>query len=202
LATSTDWDKSSRTLAQLMQKWKTSPRADRKTEEKLWLRFSAARDTFFAAKRAHDESLEAAAKANLPKAQELISRIEALKNSPDTRTARSALIPLLDEFDKVGSLPKSSEKELARRIRVVQDHIKTQEQSERKRNDPEKSGRASSAADQLRARVATAEKAISQARSEGNTALVTELEAQIETQRAMLEAAEAVMKEFATTSHA
>jgi hypothetical protein len=202
LATSTDWEKSSKALTALMARWKSAPRADKKTEDKLWQRFSAARDTFFAAKRAHDQKLEEAAQANVPRARELTEQIESVKSDKDIKSARNQMIKLLDEFDKVGQLPKGEERDLARRIKSVQDELKNREQAERRRNDPEKSGRASSTADQLRHRMHKVEAAIDEARSQGNAALVADLEAQLQTQQALLDAAEAVLKEFATSSHA
>ena len=202
LATSNDWEKSAKALSQLMSRWKSAPRADKKTEDKLWQQFSAARDTFFAAKRAHDQKIEEEAKANSPRAEEITAKIEQVSNVSDTREARNQLIRLLDEFDKVGPLPKVDEREFTRRIKVVQDGLKGREQAERKRTDPEKSGRASSTADQLRSRMQSVEKAIAEARQRGDAAQVASLEGQLATQRALLEAAEAVLKEFATPSHA
>lgn len=201
LAASLEWESSSKTLAQLTIRWKSAPRADKKTEDKLWQRFSTARDAFFATKRAYDEAMENKARANLPKAEEVVLQIESVQTLNDTRTARSRLIGLLDEFDKVGQLPKSKERDLAKRIKAVQDNLKNQEQIERRRNDPEKSGRASSTADQLRHRMQAVEGAIEKARTQGETALAADLEIQLATQQALLDAAEAVLKEFATSSH-
>ena len=82
----------------MMQKWKAAPRADRKTEVKLWQAFTAARDTFFAAKKAAQAKLEEAARANVPKAQELTQQIEAVGKIDDLRLARATLKPLLDSI--------------------------------------------------------------------------------------------------------
>lgn len=202
LATSTDWEKSGKTMNQLMQQWKTSPRADRKTEEKLWGQFSTARDTFFAARRAHEAKLEEAARAKLPEALNLMTRIEAAATNTDLRAARRGVIELLDDFDKLGTLPKSDEKEFGKKIKAVQDDLRNREQAERRRIDPEKSGRASSTAEQLKQRMQAVSAQLESARQNGDSKKVAELEAQLAMQQSLLGAAEAVLQEFAQPSHA
>ena len=197
LATSTDWEKSSKTLGSLMQKWKAAPRADRKTEEKLWNEFSSARDTFFGAKRAAEAKAEETARANLPAAQELVKKIEGVRQISDVRMARNELRPLLDAYDRVGPLPKSEEKTLSRRIKEVQDELKAKEDAARKRNDPEKSNRANSAASQLKQRMESLRKELEEAEGRGDHARSANLRNQLEGQQALLDAAEAVVKEFA-----
>jgi hypothetical protein len=197
LSTSTDWEKSSKALGVMMQKWKAAPRADRKTEEKLWQAFTAARDTFFAAKKAAHAKLEEAARANVPKAQELTQQIEAVRKIDDLRLARVTLKPLLDSFDQVGPLPKSEEKSLGRRVKEVQDELRSKAEAQRKRNDPEKSSRANSAVSQLKERMDEVRAQLSQAEARRDEALVTKLKSQLNSQQALLDAAEAVVKEFA-----
>lgn len=197
LATSTDWEKSSKALGSLMQKWKAAPRADRKTEEKLWRDFSAARDTFFGAKKAAEAKAEEAARANVPAAKELVEKIERVRQVSDLRIARETLRPLLDAYDRVGPLPKPEEKALSRQIKQVQDEIKAKEDAARKRNDPEKSSRANNTAHQLKQRMDSVRQDLKEAEERGDQVGTAKLRTQLESQQALLDAAEAVLKEFA-----
>lgn len=198
LANSTEWEKSSKALSSLMQKWKQAPRADRKSEEKLWQQFSTARDTFFGAKKAAEAKAEEAARANLPAAEDLVQKIEKVRQLSDLGAARNTLRPLLDAYDKVGALPKPDERSLNRRVKEVQDELRAKEEAARKRIDPEKSNRANSAAYQLKQRMDSTREELAQAEGRGDHAKATNLRNQLESQQLLLDAAEAVVKEFAS----
>ena len=51
---SQDWAKTSKELRDLMADWKAAPRASRAEEDKLWKRFKAAQDAFYAARTASE----------------------------------------------------------------------------------------------------------------------------------------------------
>jgi hypothetical protein len=78
LATSTEWLPTARRFKDLMDQWKAAGRGKKNEDTKLWNRFKAAQDQFFAAKNADLEKREVSMVANLAKREELIVQIEAL----------------------------------------------------------------------------------------------------------------------------
>ncbi len=52
LSTSTDWPRTAKQLRDLLTEWKAAPRGSRADEDRLWKRFKAAQDAFYAARSA------------------------------------------------------------------------------------------------------------------------------------------------------
>ena len=67
LATSTEWLATARRYKTLMDQWKAAGRGKKNEDAKLWARFKAAQDQFFAAKNADLEKREDSMVANLSK---------------------------------------------------------------------------------------------------------------------------------------
>ncbi|MBM3722762.1 MAG: DUF349 domain-containing protein, partial [Actinobacteria bacterium] len=155
------------------------------------------RDTFFGAKKAAEAKAEEAARANVPAAKELVEKIERVRQVSDLRIARGTLRPLLDAYDRVGPLPKPEEKALSRQIKQVQDELKAKEDAARKGNDPEKSSRANNTAHQLKQRMDSVRQDLKEAEERGDQVGTAKLRTQLESQQALLDAAEVVLKEFA-----
>ena len=65
LSTSTDWAKTGKQYRDLMGDWKAAPRASRADEDKLWKRFKAAQDAFFAARIAAEDAEQEAERKRL-----------------------------------------------------------------------------------------------------------------------------------------
>lgn len=129
LATSTDWVKTSQKLRELMTAWKAAPRTSRADEDKLWKRFKAAQDAFFAARTAAEEAEEEALRVNVPAKEALVVEAEALLPVADLKSARSALRRIHDRYDKAGDLPRSDRDRLDGRLRKVEDAVRAAESS-------------------------------------------------------------------------
>ena len=78
LSTSTDWARTSKQLRDLMAEWKTAPRASRTDEDKLWKRFKAAQDAFYAARTAAEEAEQETLRTNVPAKEALVVEAEGL----------------------------------------------------------------------------------------------------------------------------
>jgi hypothetical protein len=61
LAASTQWKATGDRLRTLLDEWKAAPRLERRADDELWKRFSAARTTFDRARRQHFATLDASA---------------------------------------------------------------------------------------------------------------------------------------------
>jgi len=127
LSTSTDWQRTSRQLRDLMSEWKTAPRASRTDEDKLWKRFKAAQDTFYAARTATEDAEQEALRANVPAKEALVQEAEALLPVEDLKPAKSAMRAIQDRWDRAGDLPRGERERLEGRLKKVEDAIRTAE---------------------------------------------------------------------------
>lgn len=95
LATSTQWKATGDRFRELLEQWKALPRFDKRAEEELWGRFSAARSAFDKARRAYFSQLDATRAQAVQVKNALIAEAEELSASrewgPTTRAYRDLL---------------------------------------------------------------------------------------------------------------
>jgi Domain of Unknown Function (DUF349) len=127
LATSTDWQRTSKTLRDLLDEWKGLARASRSDEEKLWKRFKAAQDAFYAARTAAQTASEEELRVNIPAKETLLVEAEALLPVTDLAAAKRALRSIQDRWDKVGDVPRSDRSRLEGRLKKVEDAVRSQQ---------------------------------------------------------------------------
>lgn len=168
LATSTDWVATARRFKVLMDQWKASGRGKKGDDAKLWARFKAAQDQFFAAKNADLEKRETSMAANLVKREELIVKIEALIPFTDAKEAKKALRDLLHEWSKIGITHRDKRAAFEDRISKVEDVIKEAEAEISRKTDPAAKARAAEVVAQLSESIANYEKAAAKAKASGD----------------------------------
>ena len=127
LATSTDWVRTSKQFRDLMAEWKVAPRGSRTDEDKLWKRFKAAQDTFFAARTASEDAEQEGLRANVPAKESLVVEAEALLPLTDLKAAKSSLRAIQDRWDRAGDLPRGDRERLESRLKKVEEAIRKQE---------------------------------------------------------------------------
>lgn len=127
LTTSTDWQGTPRKLRDLMGEWKAAPRGSRTDEDRLWKRFKAAQDAFFAAKTAHEIALEEELTPNVPVKEALVVEAEALLPVTDTKVAKRSLRSIQDRWEKVGEIPRKERDRLEGRLKKVEDAVRASE---------------------------------------------------------------------------
>jgi hypothetical protein len=98
-----------------------SERVDRKTDQKLWRRFSAARDTFTRHRGAYFSQLDAERKVIAQKKEELIAQAEELSTSTDWGPTADRLKALMAEWKEAGRLAPDAEQKAWKRFRAAQD---------------------------------------------------------------------------------
>src|SRR5947208_2507058 len=91
LAGSTEWAATAARLKELMTEWKAAPRASKEVEQRLWDRFRAAQDAFFARRSEVFSARDNEQKATLEKRHELLARAEALDIDTDPKAAQAKL---------------------------------------------------------------------------------------------------------------
>ncbi len=90
LKESTDWAATAGRLKELMAEWKAAPRAAKDVEQKLWERFRAAQDAFFAHRSEVFSARDAEQKLSLDKRHALLAEAEALDVEADPQAAQAA----------------------------------------------------------------------------------------------------------------
>ena len=168
LATSTDWLSTARRFKTLMDQWKAAGRGKKNEDTKLWNRFKAAQDQFFAAKNADLEKREVSMAANLAKREEMILQIEALIPFTDLKAAKSAFRELMRSWDKIGITHRDKRAAFDARIAKVEEVIKAADADLARKTDPGAKARAAEVVAQLTESIASYNKAAAKAESAGN----------------------------------
>ena len=143
LQDSTDWAGTSRAYRDLMKEWKTAGRAHRDVDDKLWERFRAAQDKFFAARKAHDAKRDEEFEANAEAKQRLLDEYDE-KIDPQTHgldKARHDLHELQDKWEAIGYVPRSRVREFEDKIAAVEQRVSAAADAEWRRTDPEAQAR-------------------------------------------------------------
>lgn len=185
LATSTDFGPTTRKFRDLLDQWKRAPRGSRSDEDKLWKRFKAAQDTFYASMKAADAAKDAALAENVPAKEELVVQAEALLPPDDLKKGKTALRAIQQKWDALGDVPKGDRNRLEARLKKVEDAFRDAERERWKESTTQAVPGAQAFTDAL----GRLEEQLESARRSGNNARVTELEASIASTRALLQAA-------------
>ncbi len=196
LATSTDWGPTAGAYRDLMREWKAAGPAPRDVDEALWTRFRAAQDAFFAARDAESSKVDAEFAANAVVKEGLLEEAEKLVPVTDLDAAKRAFRDISERWDAAGKVPRERMKDLEARIRKVEQAIRGVEEDQWRRSDPEKSARADDLVGKLQDAIAKVEKDLEAARAAGNDKLAAELEDNLDSRRAFLEAAKRAASEF------
>ena len=186
LAESTEWNATAARLKDLMTEWKTAPRAAKDTEQKLWERFRAAQDAFFKRRSEVFSARDAEFKGNLERKQELLAQAEALDVDGDPKGAQNRLREIQGTWHEVGRVPRESQATLDRRLRAVEDRVKSAMDAAWRRTPPE----ASPLLAQMREQVARAEQQLASAQAAGDQRRIKEAEKALESKRKFLAMAE------------
>jgi Domain of Unknown Function (DUF349) len=186
LSESTEWNATASRLKELMTEWKAAPRAAKGTEQKLWERFRAAQDTFFKRRSEVFTARDSEFKGNLDRKQELLAQAEALDIDADPRGAQAKLREIQGRWHEVGRVPREAQTGLDRRLRAVEDRVKSAVDAAWRRTPPESSPLLA----QMREQVARAEQQLASARSAGDAKRIREAERALESKRKFLAMAE------------
>ena len=103
---SADWERHTQEIIALQQEWKTIGFAPQKMNVKIFERFRAACDSFFASKAEHFKTLKDTFKENAEKKRALIEKAKALQDSTEWRSTSDKLIALQKEWKTIGMVPK------------------------------------------------------------------------------------------------
>ncbi|WP_326947983.1 DUF349 domain-containing protein [Arthrobacter sp. RIT-PI-e] len=154
LADSTDWGQTAAEYRRLMDEWKASKRASRKDDDALWARFRAAQDRFFEARKSVNEAVDEEYAGNLVVKEALLKEAQQILPVRDLAAARKALTSIRDRWDAAGKVPRADMGRIDGALRQVEDAVKSAEDENWTRTNPETKARTNSALSQLEATIA------------------------------------------------
>jgi len=196
LANSTDWVATARQFKTLMDQWKAAGRGKKNDDAKMWARFKAAQDQFFAAKNADLEKREVSMAANLLKREELIVQIEALVPFTDVKAAKSAFRELMNSWTKIGITNRDKRAAFDARVAKVEEAIKEAEAEIWRKTDPSAKARAAEVVKQLTESIENYAKVAAKSQAAGNEKKAKEALESAEARKVWLAEAQKHLAEF------
>ncbi|MCE7480743.1 MULTISPECIES: DUF349 domain-containing protein [Microbacterium] len=134
----------------LLDDWKASGRAGRKADDALWARFKAAGDALYAARAEQSAAEEAESAPKIEARETLLEDAKAVADEPDIKQARALLTRIQRQWDDVGRIfPRDRERALDDKLRTIEQALKSREEVDWKRNNPETKARANDMSQQL-----------------------------------------------------
>ncbi|MEW5810982.1 MAG: DUF349 domain-containing protein [Actinomycetota bacterium] len=120
-ATATQWKAAGDRLRAILDEWKTISGVDRKTDDALWKRYSAARETFNRRRGSHFAELDRERAGARQAKEALCVRAEELSGSTDWGATSATFRDLLTEWKAAGRAAKDVDDALWQRFKSAQD---------------------------------------------------------------------------------
>jgi hypothetical protein len=120
-ANSTQWKAAGDRLRAILDEWKTISGLDRKVDDALWKRYSAARDTFNRRRGSHFAELDRERSGVRQSKERLCERAEELSDSTDWTATSAEFRKLLTEWKAAGRASREVDDALWRRFKAAQD---------------------------------------------------------------------------------
>ena len=120
-ANSTQWKAAGDRLREILEEWRTIGGLDRKTDDALWKRYSAARETFNRRRGSHFAELDRERAGARQAKEALCERAEELADSTDWGATGAAFRDLLTEWKAAGRAAKDVDDALWQRFKAAQD---------------------------------------------------------------------------------
>lgn len=197
LAGSTDWGATSAAFRDLMQRWKAAGPAPREVDDKLWAKFRGLQDQFFEARQAEQDSENEEFTANQQAKEALLAEYEPqIDPSTDLAAARTAYRALLDRWAEIGKVPRDAIRPLDARMKKLETSIRSAEDEQWKRTDPQARARAEETAAKLRDQIAALEAQAEAAEAKGKTKDAEKAREAAATYRTWLTTAEQAVADF------
>ncbi|MCI4676300.1 DUF349 domain-containing protein [Candidatus Mycolicibacterium alkanivorans] len=120
-ANSTQWKSAGDRLRAILDEWRTITGLDRKTDDALWKRYSAARETFNRRRGSHFAELDRERAGAKEAKEKLCERAEELSGSTDWAATAAAFRDLLTQWKAAGRVAKGVDDALWHRFKAAQD---------------------------------------------------------------------------------
>ena len=120
---SNEWNAFSKEIEDVQKEWKTIGFASKKDNQKIYDRFRAACDSFYARKRDFYMEYKDGMNANLEKKIALCEQAEQLKLSTEWKKAADQFINLQKQWKEIGAVPRKKSEQLWKRFRAACDEF-------------------------------------------------------------------------------
>lgn len=188
LAETTEWAAGAQGFRDLMDKWKAAGHAGRGKDDALWARFRAAQDKFYAARKSVFDARDGEQRDNLKAKRELLAEAEALVPVKDAASAERALQKVRERWARIGHVPRADKDKLDRRLRAVEQQVRSAQSEHWRRTDPAIKARAEQLVQMYEASVAKLTAKLNQAEVAGSPD-AAKLAEQVAAQTELLDAA-------------
>ena len=121
ITSSAEWNALSRKIEEIQGEWRKIGFATRKENQKVYDRFRAACDKFFARKRASFTEFKDSMNANLEKKMAIVAEAESLKDSTDWKATSERLVELQRQWKEIGAVPRKKSEQIWKRFRAACD---------------------------------------------------------------------------------
>ena len=118
-----EWNTISRQIEEIQAEWRKIGYATKKDNQKIYDRFRAACDKFYARKRDYYNSFKDSMNENLEKKMSIIEQAESLKTSTEWKKTTDQLIALQKQWKEIGAVPRKKSEQLWKRFRAACDEF-------------------------------------------------------------------------------
>ncbi|MDQ1173790.1 hypothetical protein QE430_002097 [Microbacterium testaceum] len=173
----------------LLDAWKATGRAGRKVDDALWARFKAAGDALYGARIERESADAEASKEKIEQKRVLLQEAAPIVDEKNIATARQKLTAIQRQWDEIGRIfPRDKERALDDELRKIEQSVRTREDADWKRNDPEQKARANDMTRQLTDAIDKLEAELSAAEAKGDKRAVAQAQEALEARRTWLRA--------------
>jgi hypothetical protein len=173
----------------LLDEWKASGRAGRKVDDALWARFKAAGDALYGARVEREAADIEASREKIEQKRALLEKAAPIVDEKNLATARQRLTAIQREWDEIGRVfPRDVERGLDDDLRKIEQSVRTREDADWKRNDPEQKARANDMTRQITDAIAKLESELADAEAKGDKRAAAQAAEALEARRGWLRA--------------
>lgn len=173
----------------LLDAWKASGRAGRKVDDALWARFKAAGDALYGARIERESADAEASKEKIEQKRALLEQAAPIVDEKNLATARQKLTAIQRQWDEIGRIfPRDKERALDDELRKIEQSVRTREDADWKRNDPEQKARANDMTRQLTDAIDKLEAELADAEARGDKRAAAQASEALEARRTWLRA--------------
>ncbi|WP_442575653.1 DUF349 domain-containing protein [Microbacterium sp. F51-2R] len=174
---------------ELLDQWKTAGRAGKKADDALWARFKAAGDALYSARTEREAADAEASREKITAKRALIDEAKAVADERDLTRARSLLTGIQRRWDDIGRIfPRDAERALDDDLRKIEQGLRSREDAEWKRNDPEQKARANDMTRQLTEAIEKLQQELAAAEKSGDKRAIAKAEEALEARKGWLRA--------------
>ncbi|MEN8600445.1 DUF349 domain-containing protein [Microbacterium rhizosphaerae] len=174
---------------ELLDQWKTAGRAGKKVDDALWARFKAAGDALYGARSERETAEAEESREKIAQKRELLVEAAAVADESNLGAARTMLTGIQRRWDEIGRIfPRDKERALDDDLRKIEQALRTREDADWKRNNPETKARANDMTRQLTDAIEKLENELAAAEASGDTTAAAQAREALDARKAWLRA--------------